>query len=333
MLRLSAIVPATDAPQTLARCLEALDAVADGPDELIVVLEENGDGPGPAAARNHGARQASGDVLVFVDSDVAVHPDAFTRIRARLERDPELVAVIGSYDDAPDARGTVSRFRNLLHHHVHQESAGPVGSFWSGLGAIRRDAFIAAGGFDSHSFTVSSMEDVELGMRLAASGARTELDPAVLGTHLKGWTLTSMVRTDVTRRGAPWVAVLLRRRQLPGELNLSRRHRLAAAAWVTATASLAAGRPRTALAAGSLATAANARFYRLLARRMGPARAPAGVALHALHYLSAAAAVPLGVTHYVHGRRIEQREQARAAADRERDRFYAAVREREPVVA
>jgi hypothetical protein len=102
---------------------------------------------------------------------------------------------------------------------------------------------------------------------------------------------------------------------------------------VTATASLAAGRPRAALAAGAGATAANTRFYRLLARRMGPARAPAGVALHALHYLSAAAAVPLGVAHYVHGRRLDRREQARAAAVRERDRFYAAVREREPVPA
>lgn len=327
MLRLSAIVPATDAPQTLARCLAALDSAADGPDELIVVHETNGDGPGPAAARNNGARKASGDVLVFVDSDVAVHPDAFTRLRAALERDPGLVAVIGSYDDAPDARGTVSRFRNLLHHHVHQESAGPVGSFWSGLGAIRRDAFIAAGGFDSHNFTVSSMEDVELGMRLAAEGARIELDPAVLGTHLKGWTLTSMVRTDVTRRGAPWVAVLLRRRQVPGELNLSRRHRVAAAAWLTATTALAAGRPRTALAAGTAAMAANARFYRLLAQRMGPARTPAGIALHALHYLSAAAAVPLGVVHYAHGRRLDRPEQARVAAERERARFRDATPE------
>ena len=327
MLRLSAIVPATDAPQTLARCLAALDTAADGPDELIVVSETNGDGPGPAAARNKGARMASGDVLVFVDSDVAVHPDAFTRIRAALERDPGLVGVIGSYDDAPDARGTVSRFRNLLHHHVHQQSAGPVGSFWSGLGAIRRDAFVAAGGFDSHSFTVSSMEDVELGMRLAAEGARIELEPTVLGTHLKGWTLLSMVRTDVTRRGAPWVAVLLRRRQVPGELNLSRRHRLAAASWVSATAALASGRPRAALAAGTVATAANAGFYRLLAQRMGPARAPAGVALHALHYLSAAAAVPLGVAHYAHGRRLDRPERARVAAAHRHERFTDAAAE------
>jgi hypothetical protein len=304
VLRLSAIVPATDAPATLARCRAAIEAAADGPDELIVV-HERGEDPGPAAARNDGARAASGDVLVFVDSDVAVHPDAFTRIRAALERDPGLVAVIGSYDDDPAAPGIVSRFRNLLHHHVHQESAGPVGSFWSGLGAIRRDAFIAAGGFDSLSFTVSSMEDVELGMRLVAGGARIELDPDLQGTHLKGWTLASMVHTDAVRRGMPWVALLMRCRELPGELNLARRHRLAAASWVTAAAAVAARRPAVALGAGAVATTANARFYALLARRMGPAAA-LGVPLHALHYLAAAAAVPLGVVHYLHGIAVER---------------------------
>lgn len=306
MLRLSVIVPATDAPTTLGRCQAALAAAADGPDELIVVHDVNGDGPGPAAARNNGARSASGDVLVFVDSDVAVHPDAFTRIRAALERDRDLVGVIGSYDDDPAARGVVSRFRNLLHHHVHQDSAGPVGSFWSGLGAIRRDAFVLAGGFDAHSFTVSSMEDVELGMRLAADGARIELDPELLGTHLKGWSLVSMVHTDVVRRGMPWVALLMRRRELPGELNLSRRHRLAAAAWVLTAGAIATRRPRTAAAAATVAGAANVRFYRLLARRMGPVGVAAGVPLHALHYLSAAVAVPLGIVHYLHGLAVDR---------------------------
>ncbi|MGH7896935.1 MAG: acetone carboxylase subunit gamma, partial [Candidatus Binatia bacterium] len=42
-----------------------------------------------------------------------------------------------------------SRFRNLLHRHVHQEGAGPATTFWAGLGAIRREAFERVGGFDA----------------------------------------------------------------------------------------------------------------------------------------------------------------------------------------
>ena len=316
-MRLTAIVPATDAPATLARCRAAIEAADEGPDELIVVSAAGG--PGPAIARNEGADRATGDVLVFVDSDVAVHRDAFTRIRRRLEFDSALVALVGSYDDDPAANGTVSVFRNLLHHYVHQHAAGPVASFWSGLGAIRRDAFLAAGGFDT-DFTVASMEDVELGMRLAAAGARVEFDPRLLGKHLKGWTLGSMLHTDLLRRGVPWVSMLMSRRELPSDLNLSWRHRAAAAAWVGATAALVTGRPRAAVAASAIATSANAPFYALLARRMTPAGAVAGIGLHALHYLAAAAAVPIGIAQHlrVRGRVTRRSPQA--------DRRYPVVR-------
>ncbi|MDQ5820341.1 MAG: glycosyltransferase family 2 protein, partial [Actinomycetota bacterium] len=113
MPRLSAIVPATNEPSTLGQCVAAIESAADAPDELIVV--ERADRPGPAAARNEGAARAAGDVLVFVDADVVVHPDAFSRIRAAFTGDQGLDGVFGSYDDAPVADGLVSRFRNLLH--------------------------------------------------------------------------------------------------------------------------------------------------------------------------------------------------------------------------
>jgi glycosyltransferase involved in cell wall biosynthesis len=100
-LRISAIVPATNRPSTLDACIAGIESAADGPEELIVI-EEPGE-LGPAKARNVGASRASGDLLAFVDSDVAVHHDAFTRIRAHFEADPGLTALFGSYDDEPGA--------------------------------------------------------------------------------------------------------------------------------------------------------------------------------------------------------------------------------------
>src|SRR3954451_20411458 len=200
-------VPATDSPATLQRCIAAIRAADEPPEELIVV--EHAPGPGPAAARNEGAARAANDVLVYVDSDVVVRPDAFARIRAALAAEPELAAVFGSYDDEPEAPGTVSRFRNLLHHHVHHEGAGPASTFWAGLGAVRRDAFEEVGGFDAERYPHSSIEDVELGVRLSAAGHAIRLDPTIQGTHLKAWTLADLVRTDVRRRGVPWVALVL----------------------------------------------------------------------------------------------------------------------------
>lgn len=291
-MRLSAIVPATDRPQHLDQVVAAIRATDEPPDEVIVV--DRAPLPGPAAARNAGAERASGDVLVFVDADVAPHRGAFRHIRAAFA-DPGLVAVFGSYDDSPPAPGAVSGFRNLLHHFVHQESQGEAATFWAGLGAIRRDAFVAAGGFDAARYAQPSVEDIELGMRLARNGARMRLDGAIQGTHLKQWTLRSMLRTDLRARGIPWVALLAEDGAAPTTLNLGWRHRTSAAAALGLALSVATRRPRPAASSLAALLLLNARFYRLLLERRGPAQAAAGVGLHALHHLTGVAAVPLGL--------------------------------------
>ena len=295
---LSVVVPATDRPATLARCRAALAAA--GAEEVVVV-----DGPREMTvceARNSGARRATGDVVVFVDADVLVRPDALARIRAAFDDFPGLTAVFGSYDDTP-AGGTVAAFRNLLHHHVHQGAAGPAATFWSGLGAVRRDAFLAVGGFDAERFPLPSIEDIDLGTRLVAGGARIRLDPAIQGTHLKAWTLRSMVTADFARRGVPWVRLMLRSGRSSTVLNLGWRHRLSAALSAGAGAALLARRPRVAAIALVALLGLNHEFYGLLARRRGPGEAAVGVGLHVVHHLTAVASVPAGVLLHV----VEQR--------------------------
>lgn len=287
---LSVVVPATDDPPTLDRCLAAIAEAHDAPTEVIVV-----DGPRELTvceARNTGVERSSGDVVVFVDSDVEVHPDAFTRIRAVFADDPDLAAVHGSYDDRPADRSTVSVFRNLLHHHVHQANAGPAETFWSGLGAVRRTAFDAVGGFDEARYRVPSIEDIDLGHRLWARGERLRLDPTIQGTHLKRWGLWNMVRTDFARRGVPWMVLQLRNRRLASTLNCGWQHRLGALACVVAVLALVLGRPLVSLGALAVLVATNGAFHRLLVRELGWIRGVLGIGLHALHHLVAVAAVP-----------------------------------------
>lgn len=300
MATLSVVVPATNDPPTLSRCLAAIEASTDTPDELIVV--ERSDAPGPAGARNTGVREATADVILFVDADVEVHPDAIERIRRAFDDDPELTGLFGSYDDEPSAPGVVSEFRNLLHHHVHQEAAGDATTFWAGLGAVRRSAFLAAGGFDADRFTLPSVEDIELGLRLSAGGGRIRIDPGVRGKHLKAWTLHDMVRTDLLRRGVPWVRLLLRHGS-SNALNLGWRHRLSALASLAAAVALLGRRPVGAAAAAAALVALNRRFYALLLRRLGPRRAAAGIGLHVVHHLTAVAAVPIALLQHVVDRR------------------------------
>jgi GT2 family glycosyltransferase len=299
---LTVVVPATDSPAALTRCTRAIEA-ADQPPEQLVVVDEPCDS-GPAAARNAGVEAADGEVIVFVDADVEVHPDAFDRIRARFDSDPELTALFGSYDDRPEAPGLVSAFRNLLHHHVHQSSPGPASTFWAGLGAVRHGPFVEVGGFDSRRFPHASVEDIDLGMRLVRSGAKIVLDPRIQGRHLKAWTLANVVRTDFARRGVPWVRLVL---EDSGDLsavalNLGWRHRASAAACLVGFAALVRRRPRVAATAAASLLALNQSFYRLLARR-SRALAAAGIPLHVVHHLTGVAAVPAGVTAHLLDRR------------------------------
>ena len=243
----SLIMPTVDWGPTFALCLEAAQAALDGEDQLVVVFDgeppplpdwlqasgalllKTGVRSGPAAARNLGACQARHPILLFVDADVALHPDAIERIREHFSADPHLEALFGSYDDSPVAPGLVSRFRNLLHHHTHTSHPGPACTFWAGCGAVRRESFLALGGFDAEAYRQPCIEDIEFGLRLHDAGGRILLDPAIEGTHHKRWTLGLMLRTDIRQRAIPWSRLLLSRRQIPSTLNLSAQSRISAA--------------------------------------------------------------------------------------------------------
>jgi glycosyltransferase involved in cell wall biosynthesis len=297
---LTAVIPATDARVTLERVVAAVQGAEAPPEELIVV-----DKPahlGPAAARNLGSRQASGDVLVFIDADVEVHSDAFSRMRYVFENDSGLAAVFGSYDDDPGADGIVSKFRNLLHHHVHHQGAGVATTFWAGLGAMRRDVFLELGGFDELRFPTASVEDIELGMRLHARGGRILLDPAIQGKHLKEWTLANMAKTDVFRRGVPWLRLVLERRPRSTSLNLGWSHRLGAGASLLLLAGIIRRNPWLVGSTLALLVLLDGKFYLLLWRRGGAPLVAAGVPLQVVHRLSSAAAVPIALTTHLLGK-------------------------------
>jgi hypothetical protein len=300
MTTLTVVIPATDSRVTLERVVSAIRRASAPPEELIVV-----DRPhhlGPAGARNLGSRQASGDVLVFVDADVEVHDDAFARIRSAFDNDQGLAAIFGSYDDDPGGRGVVSDFRNLLHHHVHHEGAGAASTFWAGLGAIRRDLFLALDGFDEQRFPKPSVEDIELGMRLHAQGRRIVLDPTIQGKHLKNWTLASMAKTDLLGRGVPWLRLVLEKRASSTALNLGWRHRIGTG---TSLLLLIGLLRRNALVVGStlvLLVVLDRRFYMLLLRRRGAGLVAVGVPLHLVHRLTSAAAVPIALTNHLLGK-------------------------------
>ncbi|GMV10332.1 MAG: hypothetical protein ABS52_07895 [Gemmatimonadetes bacterium SCN 70-22] len=240
----SVIVPAHQASAMLPRTLGALEA-SDFPRdrwELIVVDDASTDETatvaarhadtvirlpgmphGPAYARNRGFEVSRGDVVMFFDADVVVHPDTMRRFAEVLEAEPDVGAVFGAYDTSPPAPGFMSQYRNLLHHYVHQRNAGDVETFWAGAGAVRRQVFDDAGMYDEWHFARPQIEDIELGARIRGLGQTIRLCPDIQVTHLKRWTFANVVRTDLRDRGIPWARLLAHRKAVLSTATLNLR--------------------------------------------------------------------------------------------------------------
>jgi GT2 family glycosyltransferase len=311
------IVPVHNGGDDLRQCLEALAASERPTDQVIVVDDASSDdsgamarqlgadvvrlhdGPrGPAFARNRGAEIADGDVLVFVDADVVVHEDTLGRIEHCLADHLDVAALFGSYDDDPPGRSPVSRYKNLLHHYVHQHGNREASTFWAGCGAIRHRVFAELGGFDER-YDRPCIEDIELGARLRRSGYTVWLCPEIQVTHLKDWTPASLLRADILNRAIPWTQLMVRERHVPADLNVGIGSRLSAVlAWACA---LAAGisfwdarfwPAAAALLVGVIVL--NRRLYRFFAVKGGPFFAVGAAGLHLLYLLYSSAA--FGIT-------------------------------------
>ncbi len=301
--------------------LLALTRIHPAPAEIIIVTDSPSAGPdhpdlpagarlvhvpfasGPARARNAGAAIATGEILLFVDSDVEVPPQIVWRILAEFDSQPSVQAVFGSYDASPADPGFLSQYRNLLHHYVHQRSAGIATTFWAGLGAIRSNAFRQVGGFNP-AFSKPSVEDIELGYRMHAAGMPIRLARHIQAKHHKRWTAWGMLSTDLWCRGVPWMELILDRGGAPPDLNLRWGHRASVAlAWAMALLAVATTVWPTlgfaALAAAALLTTVNSSFYRFLASRRGPLFALASIPWHALHYLECGLAVGIGLSRHL----------------------------------
>jgi glycosyltransferase involved in cell wall biosynthesis len=323
---LSVIVPVHNGGDGLRLCLHAILSGDRAPHELIVIDDGSTDGSpelahqlgahvirreadqgSAACVRNLGARSAQGDILVFVDADVVVHRDALALMEEEFLRDPDLAALFGSYDDQPPGR-LISRYKNLVHHFVHQHARRDTANFWSGCGALRRSVFLEMGGFDE-SYDGASIEDIDLGWRLYRAGHRLRLCPEIQSTHLKPWTFWSMVRSDVLDRAVPWTRLIARESFLPPDLNLDYKSRLSAVlAWAALGALVAGFWWPGALLGAPLCLAGvaalNVSLYRFLARHGGPRFALVGFFLHTLYFLySSATFVLVGALTRIFGRR------------------------------
>lgn len=198
----SVVIPVKDGARDLPRLLDALAAVEWPRERLETLVVDNGsaDGsrelaaraglrvldeprPGPYAARNRGAHEASGEWVVFTDADCAPRPDWLRRLLA--DPIPDGAGAIAGEVLALELETPVQRFveaRGFMKHAVTLPHKAIPG-FSTANVAIRRDALLALGGFRDD---VLFFGDMELAWRLQIDGGGKLLfrpDAVVLHRH------------------------------------------------------------------------------------------------------------------------------------------------------
>jgi cellulose synthase/poly-beta-1,6-N-acetylglucosamine synthase-like glycosyltransferase len=227
---ISVIVPAYCAERTLPALFDALDrqslpradfeviVVDDGsPDKTAAIAERRGAKvirqarAGPAAARNRGAREAAGELLVFTDADCAPAPDFLERLTAPFSNSA-VAATKGAY--LSNQKELVARFVQLEYEEKYdrmaraQARSGGIDFVDTYAAAFRRADFFEAGGFDE-GFPDASVEDQELSFRLAARGKNMRFVPEARVWHLHAASLCAYARKK--RKIGFWKVALLRR--------------------------------------------------------------------------------------------------------------------------
>jgi glycosyltransferase involved in cell wall biosynthesis len=286
---LSIIVPTYNASGELDRLLRSIEDSSFLDREVLVVDDGSTDGTrdlvaargvrllqtpsnrGPAFARNTGARAARGDVLLFLDSDVVLEPDALAETVRFFRTNPDRSVMIGVYSSEPVNDGPWPLYKALQCYSYYSDfpDVKEVTLLWAAVAAFRRETFLLSGGF-STDFARPSMEDLELGRRIARTNP-IFLNRRVVVRHRFPSTFAKNA-ADHFDRGRLWVRIYFRYRRFDNYLSTPRRAlgRVAASATIPLLAAspfLPAAGLASAAALG-LYVACNHDLWRVVARRV-----------------------------------------------------------------
>jgi glycosyltransferase involved in cell wall biosynthesis len=321
----SVIIPNYNYGTTIGLCVRAAQRQTYQPIEILVVddcstddsaataaalgarVVSTGVNGGVAVARNLGAAEADGEILVFVDSDVAMHPDAVEHAVAALRADPGLGVVAGLYEPEPlIVNGTVERYRNFHQYYWLEAAAGELHDFVpTAIMAIPAVVYAELGGFLPH---LRETEGADFGRRLGAHH-RMLLSAAVRGKHDNDPTLRVVLRKVFHRTRLHIPFFLDRSRVAQVATSQQSGGCLAAALAVAAAPAPALLGPAGALIPLVLFAAWYAgerRFFRAALRHRGTGFAAAVVALHYLVNLTTAAGIAVGLAQWAGSARFRR---------------------------
>jgi len=201
MIKFSVIIPVYNAMNTVEPCLRAVTQQSFDRKEYEIIVVDDGstdmtpdiirkfpvqyfrqENQGPATARNKGAQEAKGEIILFTDADCMPQNNWIEEMVKPFD-DPKVMAVKGAYktnQSALTARFAQIEFEERFEMLKKVESIDMVDTYSAGY---RRSIFLSFGGFDS-SFPVANNEDTEFSYKMSQAGQRMVFNPNAIVYHL-----------------------------------------------------------------------------------------------------------------------------------------------------
>lgn len=219
-MRLSAIVATMDRPSYLDRTIRSLRMSRVQPHEVLVADDSRGaetrelvegwqaewpavrylvtEKRGTSAARNLGAREATGELLLITDDDCILHEDCIGHVVEAFRRDPEATCVTGRVLPYGDVRGKVAVAVNgETERREWRGKTRPWGLGHSSNISFHRQAYFRIGGFDEEmgpGTELYAAEDLDLLYRVLKSGGKVVYEPEAVIYHDQ-WRTRSQARS------------------------------------------------------------------------------------------------------------------------------------------
>ena len=208
----SVVIPAYNAQNTIAACLDSL-MKQDYPGDYEVIVVDDGSADstpdiisgyervrlirqanaGPAAARNKGAMDAKGEIILFTDSDCVPEGNWITEMIAPFKDDKDVVGVKGRYKTKQKevtARFVQFEYEDKYRYMQKDKYIDFIDTYSAGF---KREIFLEMRGYDTE-FPVACAEDVELSFRLSKKGYKMIFNPGAVVYHIHPYRLKDYLK-------------------------------------------------------------------------------------------------------------------------------------------
>jgi GT2 family glycosyltransferase len=179
---------------------------------------------GRAAACNAGAREATGEIILFVDDDMEAMP-AFVAAHVAAHNTGGALGVVGAapivvvQDAPPIVRYRAAGFSRKMARLASNPGNVALTDVYTGNFSLPRDLFFSVSGYDEE-FRLYGHEDYDLALRLGRTGVKFVFDPSAIARQHYAKSFRSLA-VDTEAEGSTAVLFVLKHPEVFPAMQIS----------------------------------------------------------------------------------------------------------------